>query len=479
MSDGNEGSRGGLSRRSVLRGLGVTLALPWMESALGVGSRALGAGQGAAAGAGSAGAAASPVRMACVFFPNGVNYDAWMPAAKGSPIARENPAGVPMKPSIAPTLDAIAGVRSEVSVLTGLTLHHARANGDGPGDHARSSASFLTGHQARKTAGNDIRIGVSVDQFAARQIGRNTRLPSLEIGCEHGPAAGNCDSGYSCAYSSNISWREEDVPMPKVVDPGMVFERMFGSAAQAAQREERLARRQSILDFVRDDARRLRSSLGVQDQRKLDQYQEAVREVEGRIQRARLEADPMPDSTLVPKIPEGVPRKISEHIDLMYDLLLLAFQTDTTRLATFMLAVDGSNRAFPEIGIKDGHHHLSHHQNNEDMITKIRAIDRFYADRFARFIQRMKDTPDGTGSLLDHSMILYGGGISDGNKHNHEDLPILLAGRGGAGDMGLKPGGTIACGKETPLCNLYLSMLDRLGCEVESFGDSTGRLAGL
>jgi len=363
-----------------------------------------------------------------------------------------------------------------VNVISGLTLDKARANGDGPGDHARSSASFLTGHQARKTAGNDIRIGISVDQFAARQIGQATRLPSLEIGCENSPAAGNCDSGYSCAYTSNISWRAEDVPMPKLVDPSAVFERLFGDASRAAARAERLSRRSSILDFVRDDAARLTGTLGTADRRKVDQFLTSVREVELRIERARSEADDAkrPDPAKAP--PPGIPRKASEHIDLMYDMLLLAFQTDTTRLCTFMLGVDGSNRTFPEIGIKDGHHHLSHHQNNADMIEKIRSIDRFYVERFARFVRLLSQTPEAEGSLLDHSMILFGGGISDGNKHNHEDLPILLAGRAG---NTIETGRHLALPRETPLCNLYVSMLDKLSCRVDSFGDSTGPLAGL
>ena len=432
------------------------MALPWLESLAGWGRAVAAAPPGAT----------SPVRMACVFMPNGVNYAAWAPGAAATGSAFKLPE----------TLAAIEPVRKHVNIISGLTLDKARANGDGPGDHARSSASFLTGHQARKTAGNDIRIGVSVDQFAARQIGTATRLPSLEIGCENGPAAGNCDSGYSCAYSSNISWRAEDVPMPKIVDPAAVFERLFGDAAQASARAERLSRRTSILDFVRSDAARLNDSLGTSDQRKLDQFLTSVREVELRIERARLETDDSkkPDPSKAP--PPGIPRKAGEHIDLMYDMLHLAFQMDVTRLSTFMLAVDGSNRAFPEIGIKDGHHHLSHHQNNADMIAKIKAIDRFYVERFARFIKALADTPEGDGTLLDHSMILFGGGISDGNKHNHEDLPILLAGGGG---------GTIASGRhvsaprETPLCNLYVSMLDRLGCDVRSFGDSTGPLAGL
>lgn len=260
-----------LSRRTVLRGMGVTIALPWLEAMTGTGRTAL-------ARAPLAGAA--PLRMACIFMPNGVHFPTWAPTA-----AAEDGAF-----TLSPTLEPLESVRQHVNVLRGLTLDKARANGDGPGDHARSSASFLTGHQARKTAGNDIRIGVSVDQFAARQVGVQARFPSLELGCEQGPSAGNCDSGYSCAYSSNVSWRDDHTPMPKMVDPAAVFERLFGDATQAAARAERLARRKSILDFVREDARRLNERVGANDRRKLDQFQTSVREVELQIERARRES---------------------------------------------------------------------------------------------------------------------------------------------------------------------------------------------
>lgn len=448
-----------LSRRAVLQGVGVTVALPWLEAMSPRIGRTIAA---EATGSGASAGVAPPLRAAFVFMPNGVNYAAWEPSGEGATF------------NLSQTLTPLVGVRQHVNVLIGLTLNRARANGDGPGDHARSSASFLTGHQARKTAGNDIRIGVSVDQIAARQIGARTRLPSLEIGCEYSPAAGNCDSGYSCAYTSNISWRAEDVPVPKLVDPAAAFERLFGNPEKGAAREERLSRRQSILDFVREDARRLDARLGTGDRRKLDQYQTAIREVELRVQRARDESTEVARPDVAP--PEGIPRKFSEHIDLMYDMLLLAFQSDSTRLATFMLGVDGSNRTFPEIGITDAHHHLSHHQNNGEMIQKIRRIDGFYMTRFARFLQKMAETPEAGGSLLDHCMIVHGGGISDGNKHNHEDLPILLAG-GACG--AISTGRVVRYPRETPLCNLYVSMLKLLECDVESFADSTGQLTDL
>jgi len=442
-----------LSRRAAIRGLGVSMALPWLEGMAPVG-RAL------ASSARMGNADAPPVRLAYVFMPNGVNYEFWEPAGAGTEF------------TLSPTLEPLARVREHFNIYTGLTLSKARANGDGPGDHARSSASFLTGRQARKTAGNDIRNGVSIDQVAAAEIGRRTRLPSLELGCEHGPSAGNCDSGYSCAYSSNISWRDETTPMAKIIDPAAAFERLFGDATQAAAAQERLSRRRSILDFVMDDSRSLARRLGSADTRKLDQFQSAVREIEQRIERASRESTPrhLPDAPA----PAGIPERVGEHMDLMYDILLLAFQTDTTRVSTLMLAVDGSNRTFPEIGIKDGHHHLSHHQNNGEMIEKIRRIDRFHVEHFARFVRKLAETKEGEGTLLDNSLILLGGGISDGNRHNHEDLPILVAGRGG---RAVDTGRLVRSPRETPLCNLYLSMLRHAGCAPTSFADSTGLLA--
>lgn len=453
-----------ISRRTVLRGLGVSMALPWLD----VMSRGSGSalGMSLAPEVGSP-AAAAPVRLAFVFMPNGVNYQAW------EPLAADAATGAAEAFTLSPTLEPLAAVRSHLNIFTGLTLQKARANGDGPGDHARSSASFLTGTQARKTAGNDIKNGVSIDQLAASQIGQHTRLPSIELGCEHGPSAGSCDSGYSCAYSSNISWRDENTPMAKQIDPAAAFERLFGDATQAAAAKERLSRRQSILDFVLDDTRSLAAKIGSADHRKLDQFQTSVREIERRIEVAQRESVPRKIPASSP--PAGIPDKTSEHMDLMYDMLLLAFQTDTTRIGTLMLAVDGSNRAFPEIGIKEGHHHLSHHQNNQEMIEKIQRIDRFHVQHFAKFVHKLSTTPDGESgaTLLDNSMIMLGGGISDGNSHNHENLPILVAGRGG---NSIQTGRLIHTPKETPLCNLYLSMLARAGCTQQSFADSTGHL---
>jgi hypothetical protein len=449
----------GISRRAVLRGIGVTMALPWFEAV--ASSPVLDSLSAASAGAGFS-ASGHPLRMAFVFTPNGVNYDHWMPTGSGSDY------------QLSPAMEPLAKVKEHFNVLTGLTLDKARANGDGPGDHARSSATFLTGQQARKTAGNDIHVGVSVDQCAAQQIGRRTRLPSIEIGCQSGARAGNCDSGYSCAYSSNISWFDEDSPVPKMINPAAVFERLFGDGDKVRS-AERYRRKRSILDFVLEDSQRLERQLGAGDRARLDEYQTAVRELERRVRKAQEAAD-SPRAAVDAPAPTGIPEVVGEHIDVMYDMLLLAFQTDITRISTFMIGNDGSNRAFPEIGVTEGHHHLSHHQGNEDWIAKIRAIDKFHNERFARFIERMAQTPEGEGSLLDNCMIVHGCGISDGNRHNHEDLPILMAGKGGGA---FQTGQLVANERDTPLCNLYMSMLERMGCDVASFGDSTGQLRGI
>ncbi len=446
-----------MSRRTMLKGLGVAMALPMLD-VMAPGSF------GTTRAMAAAGNSATPTRMAMVFAPNGVNYDHWLPKGEGR------------RYEFSPTLKSLEGVREHINIMTGLTLDKARANGDGPGDHARSAATFLTGRQARKTSGNDIRLGVSIDQFAAQQIGDKTRLPSMEIGMERGRTAGNCDSGYSCSYSTNVSWADEDSPVPKITNPIDVFERMFGKVdnveAQAAK-QDRLRRRASILDYVMHDTQRLERKLGKADRNKIDEFQTSIREIERRVQLAKSGDDiVMPDV----KMPTEAPAKLSDRIDLMYDMMILAFRMDVTRISTFMLGNGGSNARFDELNILDGHHTLSHHRNNAEMVEKIRKIDRYYAEGFAKFVRKMADTPDGRGSLLDHSMVLFGSGICDGNRHNHENLPIIMAGRANGS---ISTGRLINYRKETPLCNLYMSMLDRVGADVAEFGDATGRLEGL
>ncbi|MEM6504412.1 MAG: DUF1552 domain-containing protein [Planctomycetota bacterium] len=443
-----------MSRRTMLKGLGVAMALPMLD-AMGTASSAL-----AAPTAGGA----TPTRMAFIFAPNGVNYEHWLPTGSGK------------RYELSPTLKPLEGVRQHVNVMTGLTLDKARANGDGPGDHARSSATYLTGAQARKTSGNDIRIGVSVDQFAAQQIGENTRLPSLEIGMERGRSAGRCDSGYSCAYVSNVSWADEDTPVPKITNPITVFERMFGEVGNVeaeAAKQDRLRRRASILDYVMNDTQRLERKLGKNDRNKIDEFQTSIREIERRVQLAKSSDDiELPDTPP----PTEAPTTLTERIDLMYDMMILAFRMDVTRISSFMLGNGGSNKRFEELNILEGHHTLSHHRNNAEMVEKIRRIDRYYTEGFARFVKKMADTPDGRGSLLDHSMVLFGSGICDGNRHNHENLPIIMAGRA---NSSIDTGRLINYRKETPLCNLYMSMLDRMDVDVAEFGDATGRLQSL
>jgi len=451
-----------ISRRTVLKGLGTAIALPWLEAMQPIMTLGQTARQPAA-----------PLRMAFVYLPNGMHMQDWTPEQVGADFAL---------PWI---LEPLQPFKRELLVLSGLTLDKARANGDGGGDHARAMSAFLTGRQPRKTHGADIRAGISVDQFAAERVGHATRFPSLELGCERGAQAGNCDSGYSCAYSSSISWRSENMPNGKEVDPRLVFDRLFGNdnrPEQTAARARRDMYNQSILDFVREDANDLSRRLGMTDRRKLDEYLTSIREIERRIEHARRMANQPPPQPNMPR-PSGIPRNdFQEHVRLMYDLMAVAFQGDLTRIITFAVANDGSNRPYPFLTtsrnerVSEGHHDLSHHQNDPRKHEKIRTINRFHIEQLAYFLGRLRAVQEGAGTLLDHVMIVYGSGIADGNRHNHEDLPILLAGRANGT---LRTGRHLRFARETPLMNLYLNMLDRMGCPTDSFGDSTGRLQGL
>lgn len=402
-----------------------------------------------------------PLRMAFVYSPNGKNMDHWRPGGAGFDY------------QLSRALKPLEAHRRDFSVISGLALDKARANGDGGGDHARANAAFLTGCQPRKTAGADIRAGISVDQMAANKIGHLTPLPSLEVSCDEQRKAGNCDSGYSCAYQFNLAWKSESMPMTPERNPKAVFDRLFGSSDEdesEAARARREAESRSILDFVMDDAKDLQRHLGRRDQEKLDEYLTSVRQVERRIQGARDAAQKLPADFARPA---GIPEGYQEHIRLMYDLLALSFQTDSTRVASFLLAHDGSNRTFPEVGVNDAHHGFSHHQHDPEKLENLARVDEFYSAQFAYFLDKLKNIKEGEGSLLDNSMIVFGAGISDPDRHNHDDLPILLAG-GGAGS--LKPGQHIILPGETPLTNLYVSMLERMGVSAESVGDSSGKL---
>ncbi|MBM3992559.1 MAG: DUF1552 domain-containing protein [Planctomycetes bacterium] len=438
-----------LSRRTVLKGLGASIALPWLE-AMGPFSP-------------WAQAQASnrvPVRMAFLYVPNGKNMADWTPSATGTDF------------TLPRILEPLADVREYVNVLTGLTADKARPNGDGAGDHARAMAAFLTGAQPRKTDGSDIRAGISVDQVAASRIGNQTRLGSLEIGCDPSALAGNCDSGYSCAYSSTISWRSATTPVPKLNNPRLVFDRLFATGNDA-DRARRDRNRRSILDFVREDANSLQPNLGANDRRRLDEYMTSIRDIEERIERAaRMPEPPRPNMAQ----PTGIPQSYQEHLRILSDLLVLAFQADITRVSSFVFANEGSNRPYGFIDVREGHHDLSHHGNDRAKMQKIATINRFHVTQLAYFVNRLKNIREGDGTLLDNCMIAYGSGNSDGNRHNHDDLPVLLIGRGS---------GTIRASRHvryafnTPLNNLWVSMLDRIGSSVERLGDSTGRLANL
>jgi hypothetical protein len=397
--------------------------------------------------------------MAFISVPDGMHMPDWTPKQEG-PLTALPPILAPLEP-----------LKSCVTVLTGLTLNGGRPQLDGPGDHARAAASFLTGAHPYKTSGKGIHNGVSVDQAAAERIGRLTRFASLELGCEPSANAGDCDSGYSCAYSSNISWRTPTSPMSKEVNPRAVFDRLFGSTHKNGEdraRAEQARRRKSVLDFAAEDAADLRSKLDRDDGRKLDEYLYAVREIERRLQKVET-AVPLPAS---PR-PVGRPKEFADYLRLMMDMIVLAFQTDSTRIVTFMYLNEGNNRSYPEIGVRSGHHELSHHGGDREKQAQVSKINRFHFGLLAEFLRKLSAVKEGSGSLLDSAMIMYGSGISDGDRHNHDDLPIVLIGRGG---------GTITAGrhrrypKETPLTNLYLAMLDRMGAPLPKFSDSTGKL---
>jgi hypothetical protein len=439
-----------LSRRTILKGLGSAVALPWLEAMGTLTSWA----------AGEATKKPAPNRLAFFYVPNGINMADWTPKTEGKDFELPH------------TLQPFKDVREYINVLTGLTADKARANGDGGGDHARALASFLTGCQARKTDGTDIRAGISVDQVAASRIGYQTRLASLEVGCEAGAMAGNCDSGYSCVYSSTMAWRSATQPLPKEVNPKLIFERLFATKPDA-ERIKQDARRKSILDLVREDSKDLQGKLGANDQRKLDEYFASIRDIELRIERAeRLPPVQAPDI----KAPTAIPASYEEHIRLNYDLIALALQADVTRVVTCVLANEGSNKPYPFIDVPEGHHDLSHHGNDTKKKEKIRNINTFHTKLLAQLLTKLKGVPEGEGTLLDHCMIAYGSGNSDGNAHNHDDLPILLAGKG-CGTI--QTGRHIKYAKETPLNNLWLALLDRMNIKMAALGDSTGALAGL
>ncbi|MEM6688162.1 MAG: DUF1552 domain-containing protein [Planctomycetota bacterium] len=433
-----------LNRRTLLRGAGAIMGLPFLESM-----------------SSASEIASSPRRMAMIFFPNGAIMPSWKPEVAGDPIDTRDW-------KLSPTLMPLSKHREKINVIGNLAHDNGRSHRDGAGDHARCASTYLTAARPVKTSGN-IRLGISVDQVAAEQIGNKTRLPSIELGLEPSRSGGSCDSGYSCAYSSNISWRDERRPMPKEITPRAAFDRMFGGG-QDSERERDFLRR-SILDVVSYDAKRLIGKVGPTDRRKLDEYFTSVREIEQRIARSEeLDRQAMPDI----EVPYGRVETFREHVRLMYDLLTIAFESDVTRVATFMLDNAGGNRRYTEIGVKEAHHQMSHHRNREDTVAKIQQVDHYLVEHFSYFLDQLEAKKDVAGrSLLDQSMILYGSGISDGNRHRHDDLPLVLA--GGAGGA-WQTGRHIRPRDETPMGNLFLSMLDAMDTPADSIGDSSGRL---
>lgn len=437
-----------LNRRTFLRGVGAGLALPFLDAMVPAVAQA--APQKNIA----------PTRIGFVYVPNGIIMPDWTPAAEGKDF------------DLPEILKPIAAHRDEVIVASGLAQLNARALGDGGGDHARASSVFLTGVHPNKTAGADIRSGVSVDQIAAQHLGKNSRFPSLELTVESGKLAGSCDSGYSCAYSNSISWRTETTPNQPEGNPRAVFERLFGGEEKNLSERDKARRREyrgSILDFVMDDTKALQRKLGPTDRRKLEEYLYGIRLVEKQI--AWNEGQAADAGGL--EVPEAIPKDYAEYARLMFDLQLLAYQTDQTRVATFMMGLEGSGRAYREVGVKGGHHQLSHHLGDEAKIADLRTINHYHMEQFAYFLERMKNTEDGDGSLLDHSLIVYGSGISDGNSHSHSDLPVLIAGRASGN---VTPGRHIRYEKNTPMTNLFLNTLEYVGCPTENLGDSDGKL---
>jgi hypothetical protein len=438
-----------VSRRALLQGLGASLALPLLDAMIpAMAATRLTAGKPA-------------VRLGFVYVPNGIIQKAWLPEKTGTDY------------EFLSTMKPLEPYRGQMLVLSNLMQRGGRALGDGAGDHARAGASWLTGIHPKKTEGSDITAGISVDQIAAKEFGKITQLGSLEIGLEEPNLAGGCDSGYSCAYTNTVSWRTPTTPNPMEINPRAVFERLFGDgdSTDAASRIKRMREDRSILDFVREDVSRLESGLGSRDKSKLNEYLEAIRDIERRIQKAEEQSATM--KLPVMERPTSIPAEFEDHARLMSDLMVIAFQTDMTRVVTFMMAREGSNRSYRSIGVSDGHHSVTHHQNDPEKIAKVMKIDELHTKTFAYLIDKLKATPDGDGSLLDHSMILYGSSISDGNAHTHHDLPLVLAG-GAAGRI--KGGRHIRYAPETPMNNLLLTMLDKSGVPGEKFGDATGEI---
>ena len=444
-------SRMSLPRRTFLRGLGATLALPLLDSMV------------PALSALAATGAKPARRLGFVYVPNGVIQDQWVPSAAG--------AGFELSPTLAP----LAPVRNKILVLSNLAQKQAESFGDGNGDHARGTASWLNGIHPKRTEGAGIQAGTTIDQIAAERLGRETRLPSLELALEaQERSLGSCDNGYACVYINTTSWRTPTTPVPMEIHPRIVFDRLFGDGGNADQRLAQVRRTHSILDSVQEEAARLQQSLGASDRTKVNEYLEAVREVEQRIQRAEQQTGEL--AIDLPGRPTDIPESFEAHAKLMFDLQVLAYQADITRVTSLLVGREQSGRSFPNIGIAEPHHSISHHRDDPELIAKKARIYAYHVQLLSYFLQKLDATPDGDGSLLDHSMILYGGGLGNPNLHEHTNLPVLLAG-GGTGT--LMSGRHIKYPDETPMTNLLVSLLDKVGVPMDKVGDSTGKLEGL
>ncbi|MFL2434370.1 MAG: DUF1552 domain-containing protein [Vicinamibacterales bacterium] len=437
-----------LPRRTVLRGLGTALALPMLDAMV-------------PALSGISGRAAEPVRrLGWVYCPNGMAMDAWMPAAKESL-------------DLSTTLSPLAPYRDQTVVVSGLAQGQAEALGDGNGEHTRATATWLNGVHPRETEGADVRAGKTADQIAADQLGRTTPLGSLELAIDQDFLVGSCDNGYSCIYMNTIAWRDETTPLPMQNNPRVVFERLFGDGGSTADRQSEFKKDRSILDAISSDLARLQREIGAGDQARVNQYLDAVRAIERRIQLSEQKDTELPEL----ERPVGIPESYREHVELMFDLTALAYQVDMTRVFTFMLGRELNGRAYPEIGIPDSHHGLSHHRYDPEKLAQLAKINTYHVSLFTHFLDELANTPDGDGSLLDHSLLMYGASLSDSNKHSHFDLPLLLVG-GGAGQ--LKGGRHLQYPRDTPMTNLLVSQLDKAGVRLDDgLGDSTGRLVEL
>lgn len=433
-----------LPRRTFLRGLGTTLALPLLDAMI-------------PAATAWASTPAKPVpRLGFVFMPMGCDQSRWTPPGDSLD-------------QLSPILESLAPVREQVTVISNLELQNAY-----PGSHATSNSAFLSAAKAKLTESTDYFLGTTVDQVAAKQIGRETQLPSLELAMDLLQVVGQCDNGYACAYQNNLSWSSPTTPLPAEAHPRIVFESLFGEGGSTAERRSALRKKASLLDSFNADIRRLQRDLGAGDRARVGEYLDTVREVERRIQKAERDAVQNPLRDL--DRPVGVPVAYADHVRLMFDLQVLAMQGDVTRVITFQLARETSNRTYPEIGVADPHHPLSHHGNDPEKIARMAKINAFHVSLFAEFLGKLKATSDGDGSLLDHSLLLYGSGIGNPNIHDHTNLPILVA---GGGATGLKGNRHLRHSRPTPLANLHLTLLDRVGVQLDRFADSQGKINGL